>query len=956
MGKKTQTVKQVNQPPAYISQAQQSAINQAQALMGNPLQQYAGQTVAGFTPAQLSAFNTINNAQGVQNPYLNLGAQYTQAATNSIADQTPLLSNDATGGLASSAYNTFTGGPSSVLGGAARANPWLQGAVSNANPLASATNTLMDPYTNQVVQATLAQMNNQDQIAQNNLVGNAVSAGAWGGDRAGVAQGVLGGQQALARDQTIAQLLSSGYGQAQQAALGQEGVNQGTLGLGLNAGVQQNQLGLQYGSAAQQAYAAQLAAAQQAASQQGLLNLYAGQQFSGLGGQALQDYLTGANAQLGIGNQQQQQAQNELNVPLQQFQAAQQYPYQQVSWLDQIINGTAGLAGGTSTSKQPAGSILGDITGLAMAGNSLGLFGSGLTDVASQGMGAAASAAGSAGIGSDLLAFLGLANRGGRMGMASGGGVEPDQNDFLKYRNMQELFGSPLFTKPTYDQPISLSGMASGGSARANTPTQGSVNSGNILRTPGSTVSVVNTPAPQLPIITPPSAPLSTSPVSNYSPPPPSAAQYYRWTPQSGTNLGDTSAQGSIASGIPASLSNYFSNLSNLYGGGFSLGNLGSFMGGGSGSGINFALKRGGVPGYDDGGDIDDEPDLTGGVSLGSLSTPAATFIPQSPYRDPFQSAPPVSINASAGHAPAARIPQAAAPTSDIPDVHPTPRPHLPTDEQGEISPEAAADHPPTDDGSFAGPFGNMTPAQQAEFAMAAGILGSRGRFAQAVGEGAQDALKQMQAARQTEMMRDYRQQDLALRSRQLDQELDYRTKSLGLEAERNASEDRYRTGELDVRKNTPHIVGFNGDGSPIIATPGGGVKVDTSITGANRSGSHPNTKSLTPNAAFTQANRDYDHYMRQDEANTGVAKGLGRVYNADGTPADRERWVQNRANEYLSGHQAMPNQPSGGAKPSGGGQTNQGARPTGVPPGAQYSPSQGKWWWKNDKGQWQSN
>lgn len=72
----------------------------------------------------------------------------------------------------------------------------------------------MSPYLSNVVNATQANINESNAEQQQQLQGNAISAGAWGGDRAGVAQAELARQQDLAGQQTIANLYNTGYGQA----------------------------------------------------------------------------------------------------------------------------------------------------------------------------------------------------------------------------------------------------------------------------------------------------------------------------------------------------------------------------------------------------------------------------------------------------------------------------------------------------------------------------------------------------------------------------------------------------------------------------------------------------------------------------------------------------------------------------------------------------------------------
>lgn len=264
----TQTT--VNSPPPEVLAAYKDVLGKAQGVAAQPLQQYQNPLVAGFTPQQTSAFNTINDLQGIQQPYYN-------AATNLVGQST--------------------------------GNIW--NGVDQFSP--ENVNKYQNPYTQDVISSTLDQMNQQDAMQQQQLKGNAISQGAWGGDRAGVAQAVLQGQQGMNRNQTIANLNNQNY----QQALGQFNQQQGT-----QLGANQVQAGLQ---------------------QQGANSL------AGLGNQALNSGLAGAGAQLQAGTLQQQLGQQVLNVPYQQFQQQQAYPFQTTQFLSNIATGIGGASGGTST-------------------------------------------------------------------------------------------------------------------------------------------------------------------------------------------------------------------------------------------------------------------------------------------------------------------------------------------------------------------------------------------------------------------------------------------------------------------------------------------------------------------------------------------------------------------------------------------------------------------------------
>jgi hypothetical protein len=267
------------------------------------------------------------------------------------------------------------------------ATPFIQGAQNliqqGTQPLwngvqqfsPQAVQGYMSPYTQNVLNSQVALEQNQNAQQQSALQGNTIASGAWGGDRAGVASSILAGQQALANNSTNAGILNQGYNQGLQEFNTQ----------------QQAQLGANEANAY--------------LNQQGAFGL------ANLGQETLATGLTGANAQLQSGNQQQTQNQALLNVPYQQFLQQQAYPFQTSQFYTNAAEGIGSNSGGTgtgttttpgpSTASQVGGGLLG----------AAGLFGS---------LGGFSSLGGGAGWG---LAPLLFANRGGRIksGLARGG-------------------------------------------------------------------------------------------------------------------------------------------------------------------------------------------------------------------------------------------------------------------------------------------------------------------------------------------------------------------------------------------------------------------------------------------------------------------------------------------------------------------------------------------------------
>ena len=196
----------------------------------------------------------------------------------------------------------------------------------------AAVDQYMDPYLSNVVDTTAANIARENAIAQRRLQGNAISRGAFGGDRSGVAAAELERSQGLARNQTMAELMSKGYGQALGMFNTQQGVD-------LNA------------------------------QQQNVANaLAAGQNWYNFGQGQVQTGLGVANAQLQAGQLQQQQRQNELNSLYQQWQNRKAYPFQSIGWLGNIVSGVGNNTGGTSTTTQAPPSLFSGLVGLGTAG------------------------------------------------------------------------------------------------------------------------------------------------------------------------------------------------------------------------------------------------------------------------------------------------------------------------------------------------------------------------------------------------------------------------------------------------------------------------------------------------------------------------------------------------------------------------------------------------------------
>lgn len=129
------------------------------------------------------------------------------------------------------------GGPSQLVTGATDFYTGAQGAgqagmnALSGDPAAAAR--LMNPYQQQVVDATNSQWDQNDQHTMNTVNDAATKAGAFGGSRHGVATGTALAQNNMNRNQAVSGLLNTGYDNTMNRAGQLAGM--GFAGAGANA-------------------------------------------------------------------------------------------------------------------------------------------------------------------------------------------------------------------------------------------------------------------------------------------------------------------------------------------------------------------------------------------------------------------------------------------------------------------------------------------------------------------------------------------------------------------------------------------------------------------------------------------------------------------------------------------------------------------------------------------------
>jgi hypothetical protein len=376
-GKSSTSTSSVSIPPEVL--ARYNAVNaRAESVAQQGFTPYGGQFVAPLTPTQQAGIANVGQAAGQAQPYFGAATQsllsgaaqaqpYYGAATQSLA----------TGQAGANQFNQAAAG--NITGAQAGAQPYQGLATGYAlagsqgvQPGQLNTQAYMSPYIQSVADPTFAALRQQQQQEQQNIMGNQIRSGAFGGDRGKIAQAVLAQQQGLSTAQAMGNIYQQGYGQALSTAQQQQGLalsaeqanrqarqqaanqflNIGQQGFmqGMTAAQQQAALGQQvFGQGA-------TAAQQQAALGQGLYGMGAGvsQGLAGLGTGAQQAALQGGQAQLAAGTVEQQTQQANNQALYNQFLQQQGYPFQVAQFLANIAMGTGALSGSTTTTTQPS--------------------------------------------------------------------------------------------------------------------------------------------------------------------------------------------------------------------------------------------------------------------------------------------------------------------------------------------------------------------------------------------------------------------------------------------------------------------------------------------------------------------------------------------------------------------------------------------------------------------------
>jgi hypothetical protein len=289
------------------------------------------QTMLGATTQQL--FNTTGSGCCIQITGVKPYAPYSTNPQDYVAGFSPLQQKAQQGAANLTTPNQYGAATGSAAMGSMQALNAGQG-LQNTLTSAQGIGQYMNPYIQNVLNPALALSNQQYGINQAQEQGQATGAGAFGGSREALMSGLNQQNQMLANNQLIGNAYNTAYNNAQGAATNVAGMN-----------LQGGQAGIQGGSA-----------------------------LSNIGGQCLAAQMNILNAQNQAGTAQQQNQQQIINQAVQNYAVAQQYPEQQLAFMNAQLRGLP-LQSSTVQQYNAAPSAVSQAAGIGTAGIAgLGLY------------------------------------------------------------------------------------------------------------------------------------------------------------------------------------------------------------------------------------------------------------------------------------------------------------------------------------------------------------------------------------------------------------------------------------------------------------------------------------------------------------------------------------------------------------------------------------------------------
>jgi hypothetical protein len=331
-GTNTSTVQNSNAYiPPWLEAASADAVKRAGELSNQPYNPYGGQTVAGIDPAQQQAYNQVQNMQG-------LGTGAAASGINAQAGMAGQVAPLTAGGIQGNTDQLQQGFQQQVYG----PSQGLLGNYTNQGPataqgVAAGAQQLMSPYTQSVVDPANQLMQQQLRSNLNTIGAGANQAGAFGGSRQGVQEGIAQSQAALGSEKYLGDLLNNQWNQA--------------TGISRDVAMQAGQQGLASNTAL-----ANLLQGGYGANQKLGADIMNSNLQQGLGAAqnlpqsltSLQNMMLGqSNALNQAGTLQQQYQQQLLNAQQGAFAQQQAFPYQQ---LQTLLGAVSGIPYSTSNS------------------------------------------------------------------------------------------------------------------------------------------------------------------------------------------------------------------------------------------------------------------------------------------------------------------------------------------------------------------------------------------------------------------------------------------------------------------------------------------------------------------------------------------------------------------------------------------------------------------------------
>jgi hypothetical protein len=286
------------------------------------------ETMLGTTQQQIYNYDADNNVTGLK-PY----QAYNEDPSKYVAPFST-LQNQAQQGVANltmpGQYGTATAGAMQGTGQALNAGNQYNMMATNPN----ATQAFMNPYLQASLQPQLQEINRQYDITGTQQQSAATAKGAFGGSR----EALMAAENQRNKNTAMNQVIGQGYNNAFQAA-------QQAQQYGAGLGLQGSQVGIAGANA-----------------------------LSGIGGGQLNAQQNILNAQNTIGAAQTQREQDILNQGIQNYAMQQQYPMQQLAFMNAQIRGLPMQATTTQAYQAPPSSVS-QVAGLGTAGIAgLGLY------------------------------------------------------------------------------------------------------------------------------------------------------------------------------------------------------------------------------------------------------------------------------------------------------------------------------------------------------------------------------------------------------------------------------------------------------------------------------------------------------------------------------------------------------------------------------------------------------